>query len=85
MVSFVSLSSASIFDALRRIGLEHAEQALKFLAPRRLVKGDAEMIGIDIAQVDALFLGAGKQRVGAAGRVNGHRIEEGFGGDFIAE
>ncbi len=43
------------------------------------------MIGINIAEVDAFFLGAGKERIGAARRVDGHRIEERLGGDFIAE
>ena len=65
--------------------MKTVSRRVKFLAARRLVEADAEMIGIDIAQVDALLLGAGKQRVGAAGRVNGHGIEEGFGGDFITK
>ena len=42
----------------QRIGLEHGQQALELLPPRRLVEGNAEMIGIDEAQIDALLLGA---------------------------
>ena len=47
-------------DDVQRIGLEHGEQPLQLLAADRLVEGDADVIGIDEAQVDALFLGAGQ-------------------------
>ena len=37
------------------------------------------MIGIDEAQIDALFLGAGKEGMGAARHMDGDRVEEGLG------
>ena len=54
------------------------------LLARRLVESDAEVIGIDKAQVDALFLRSRPERMGTAGRADGHRIEEGLCGYLIA-
>ncbi len=72
-------------DALQRIGLEHAQQPFQLLPAHRLVEGDAEVIGIDEAQVDALFLGPGPQRMRAAGGMDGDRVEERLRHHLVAE
>ena len=59
--------------------------ALKLDTLSPLLNEDYDVIGIDEAQVDALFLGLGPQCMRPARRMDRHRVEEALGHHLIAE
>ncbi len=72
-------------DDARGVGPEAGQELFELAAPRGLIKGNAEVIGIDETQIDPLLARLGKQQASPAGHVNRHRIEECPGSDLVAE